>query len=189
MQIPPPHNILRMKCLPGQPGLKKKNLSKQIIPNKEVDLKRGWFFSPSLLKKKKKDRSLHPAIKQSTIPFSGWYCTEVDSVLTMLFSYHLLFWMNGSNPRFYNICFLLWRGAAVEGTHVKVPVWFSFSSPWPCFCPPSPWECHASILHFELREKVALLLPFRHTRNCSLSSRCKRYFTSGLGSQVQCNLV
>lgn len=147
----------------------------------------GWFFPPPTLLKK--DPLLHPAIKQNTIPFSGWYCTEVDSVLTMLFSYHLLFWMNGSNPPFYNICFLLWRGAAVEGRHVKVAVWFSFSSPWPCFCPSSPWECHASLLHFEMLEKVALLFPFRHTRNCSHSPRCKRYFTSGLGSQVQCNLA
>lgn len=95
----------------------------------------GWFFSPL---KKKKDPLLHPAIKQNTIPFSGWYCTEVDSVLTMLFSYHLLFWMNGSNPPFYNICFLLWRGAAAEGRHVKVAVWFSFSSPDPAFVPPHP---------------------------------------------------
>lgn len=141
----------------------------------------------SLSKKKKKSRSPHPTIKQSTIPFSGWYCAGVDSVLTMLFSYHLLFWMNGSNPGFYNICFLLWRGAAVEGTHVKVAVWFSFSSPWPCFCPFSPWECHASILHFELLEKVALLLPFRHTRNCSLSPAVKD--TSHRDSVHKCNAI
>lgn len=101
-------------------------------------------------KEKGKSSLLHPAINQNTIPFSGWYCTEVDSVLTMLFSYHLLFWMNGSNPPFYNSCFLLWRGAAVEGRHVKVAVWFPFSSPWPCLCPSSPWECHASLLHFEM---------------------------------------
>lgn len=40
-----------MKCLPRQPDFYK-NLRKQIILNKEVDLKREWFFFPFQKKKK-----------------------------------------------------------------------------------------------------------------------------------------
>lgn len=70
--------------------MKRMNLERRVLEKKKSQQQKK-----KRQKKEKKEKGksslLHPAINQNTIPFSGWYCTEVDSVLTMLFSYHLLF--------------------------------------------------------------------------------------------------
>lgn len=142
-------------------------------------------------KERKKEKSfLHPSINHHTKPFSGWYLTEVASVLTMLFSYHLLFWMNERNPPFYNICFLLWRGAAVEGRHVKVTVWFSFF--FPLTLPLSLLTLGMSRLTTSLSDALqsGFVGPFLDIHEIVLLPPAVKDTSDwGLGSQVQCNLA
>lgn len=104
----------------------------------------------------------------------------------MLFSYHLLFWMNGSNPLLQHL-FPIMERCSSWGQTCESGCLILFFIPWPCFCPSSPWECHASLLHFEMLEKVALLFPFRHTRNCSHSPAVKD--TSHRASVPKCNAI
>lgn len=120
----------------------------------------------------------------------GGNIAQLDSVWQYCFAIIRCFRMNGIDPlltTFVSYC--------VEVQRPRADVWKwlfdSLSHPRdPSLCVSSPWECHASLLHFEMVQKVPLFsLFFRRTQNCSRSPCCKRYLRPGPGSQVQRNLA